>query len=151
MDIRKIKQLIELFQESGIGELEVSEGDKSIRINGFNNTSAVQTPLTHIFTPTQIEATANAAPELATEKTTTSNSSHKILSPMVGTFYGSPSPDSAPFVTIGQTVKSGDTIGIVEAMKMMNQIESDKAGIITEILVKDGQPVEFDQPIVIIA
>lgn len=150
MDIRKIKALIELFQESGIGELEISEGEESIRINGFNNTATVQTPLTHIFTPTQVEASANAEPELATEKTTNSNSNHKILSPMVGTFYGSPSPDAAPFVTIGQAVKAGDTICIMEAMKMMNQIESDKAGIVTEILVKDGQSVEFDQPIVII-
>ncbi|MDC0611562.1 acetyl-CoA carboxylase biotin carboxyl carrier protein [Vibrio sp.] len=149
MDIRKIKQLIELFQESGIGELEVSEGGESIRINGFNNTVTLQTP-EHIFTPTPIEAKADTEPELATEKTTISNSDHNILSPMVGTFYCAPSPDAAPFVTIGQTVKSGDTICLVEAMKMMNQIKSDKAGIITDILVQDGQTVEFDQPIVII-
>ena len=149
MDIRKIKQLIELFQESAIAELEVLEGEASIRINGFNNTSAVQTPLTHILLSTPPEATATAEPTLVIENTSADNS-HKILSPMVGTFYCSPSLDAAPFVTIGQTVKVGDPLCIIEAMKMMNQIESDKAGIVTEVLIKDGHPVEFDQPIVII-
>lgn len=145
MDIRKIKKLIELLEESGIAELEIKEGEESVRISRNSNTAA---PLMPAVAP----APAVAAPETAesTPAPTADTSGHRVKSPMVGTYYSSPSPTSGPFVKVGQKVNVGDTLCIIEAMKMMNQIEADKGGTIRQILVENGQPVEFDQDLFII-
>ncbi|MBY8206474.1 acetyl-CoA carboxylase biotin carboxyl carrier protein [Vibrio fluvialis] len=152
MDIRKIKKLIELVEESGIAELEISEGEESVRISRHG--VAPVAPI-HYAAPAPIAAPAPvaapaAAPAAEAPAASKTPADHMVLSPMVGTFYRSPSPDSKAFIEVGQTVKAGDTLCIVEAMKMMNQIEADKSGVVTEILVEDGQPVEFDQPLVVI-
>ncbi|WP_038185969.1 acetyl-CoA carboxylase biotin carboxyl carrier protein [Vibrio rhizosphaerae] len=152
MDIRKIKKLIELVEESGIAELEISEGEESVRISRH---SAPAAPVQYAQYAPAPAAPAPAAPAPVAEAASTpaeaaQPTGHKVLSPMVGTFYSSPSPDSAPFVKVGQKVAVGEPLCIVEAMKMMNQIESDKAGVVKAILVENGQPVEFDQPLVII-
>ena len=146
MDIRKIKKLIELVEESGISELEISEGEESVRIS--RSAPAASFPMMQ-----QQPALANAvattaaveAPAAAAEI-----SGHIVRSPMVGTFYRTPSPDAKAFIEIGQKVNVGDTLCIVEAMKMMNQIEADKSGVVKAILVESGQPVEFDEPLVVI-
>lgn len=152
MDIRKIKKLIELLEESDIGELEIKEGEESVRISRNN-------PNAHYFTaapaqaPAPAPAAAPAAPAPAADNAAPAaaqHNGHVVKSPMVGTFYRSPSPGSPAFVEVGQHVKVGDVICIVEAMKMMNQIEADKAGVIEAILSDDGEPVEFDQPLVTI-
>ena len=153
MDIRKIKKLIELLEESNVAELEIREGEESVRISrGSSATTAAPVPAQTVVqpvAPAAAPAVQEGAPAAAAaEPTTTTASGHILVSPMVGTFYRSPSPGAAAFVEVGQTVKAGDPICIVEAMKMMNQIESDKDGVIEEILVEDGQPVEFDQPLV---
>lgn len=150
MDIRKIKKLIELLEESNIGELEIKEGEESVRI--ARNSGTVQ----YVNAPTQGYAPAPAvaapvAPVAAAPVAAAAPSGHSIKSPMVGTYYGAPAPGSADFIEIGKAVKVGDVICIIEAMKMMNQIVADKAGVIEAILVQDGNPVEFDQPLVIIA
>ena len=140
MDIRKIKKLIELVEESGISELEITEGEESVRIHRSGSApiqQAAPAPLAQV-------AEAPSAPVAA------ETSGHRVKSPMVGTFYRSSSPGSKPFAEVGQSVKVGDTLCIIEAMKMMNQIESDKAGVIKEILVDNQEPVEFDQPLFII-
>ncbi|MBY7907073.1 acetyl-CoA carboxylase biotin carboxyl carrier protein [Vibrio fluvialis] len=152
MDIRKIKKLIELVEESGIAELEISEGEESVRISRHG--VAPVAPIHYaapapIAAPDPVAAPA-AAPAAEAPAASKTPAGHMVLSPMVGTFYRSPSPDSKAFIEVGQTVKAGDTLCIVEAMKMMNQIEADKSGVVTEILVEDGQPVEFDQPLVVI-
>ena len=145
MDIRKIKKLIELVEESGISELEISEGEESVRIS---RNSAVAT----VAAPAQVVAAApapaQAAPAEAAAPATPTG--HQVLSPMVGTFYRAPSPEAKAFVEVGQSVNVGDTLCIVEAMKMMNQIEADKAGTVVAILAEDGDAIEFDQPLVII-
>ncbi|MDG6881360.1 Biotin carboxyl carrier protein of acetyl-CoA carboxylase [Phocoenobacter uteri] len=150
MDIRKIKKLIELVEESGITELEVSEEDGSVRISRASTAPAVA-PQQAVTQPTiavtQTPAPATSVPQEVAPATVTG---HTITSPMVGTFYRSPSPDAAPFVEVGQTVNVGDALCIVEAMKMMNKIESDKAGTVKAILVSDGDAVEFDQSLIII-
>lgn len=153
MDIRKIKKLIELVEESGIAELEISEGEESVRINRAVAPAPVATQVSipaqaPVAAPAPV-ATAAPAPA-ASEAPLESISGHQVLSPMVGTFYRSPSPEAAAFIEVGTLVHVGDPICIVEAMKMMNQIEADKAGTVTAILIEDGQPVEFDQPLVII-
>src|SRR6056297_2345155 len=161
MDIRKVKKLIELLEESNIDEIEIKEGEESVRIS--RNGSAVaaaqfanagyylQQPMQQQpsgmqggAAPTPAPAAPAEAPEPAEDK------GHKVLSPMVGTFYRSPSPSSPAFVEVGKTVKEGDVLCIVEAMKMMNQIESDKSGTIAAILVENGEPVEYDQPLITI-
>ncbi len=152
MDIRKVRKLIELLEESGINELEIHEGEESVRITRGNQTEVV-TQVAAAPTPAPA-APAPVAPPAA-EKTESapsekSISGHQINSPMVGTFYRSPSPDAAPFVKVGQKVKAGEVLCIIEAMKMMNQIEADKSGAIEAILVEDGEPVEFDQPLIAI-
>ncbi|WP_294089129.1 acetyl-CoA carboxylase biotin carboxyl carrier protein [uncultured Actinobacillus sp.] len=153
MDIRKIKKLIELVEESGITELEVSEEEGTVRIS---RAAPVASPaaVQYVAAPQQVATPAAPAPHAvpAAETTTSSSdvSGHAVLSPMVGTFYRSPSPDAKPFIEVGQQVKVGDALCIVEAMKMMNRIESDKAGVVKAILVNDGQAVEFDQKLVII-
>lgn len=147
MDIRKIKKLIELVEESGIAELEISEGEESVRISR-HGTAAPQAPIHYAAAPAAAPAPVAAAP--VAEAPAATPAGHQVLSPMVGTFYRSPSPDSKAFVEVGQKVNAGDTLCIVEAMKMMNQIEADKSGVVTAILAEDGQPVEFDQPLVVI-
>jgi acetyl-CoA carboxylase biotin carboxyl carrier protein len=151
MDIRKVKKLIELLEESNIDEIEIKEGEESVRIsrNGAQALSmaAQAAPLYAAPVapaPPPVYATAPAAPAPPAEE---EQSGHFLNSPMVGTFYASPSPSSSAFVEVGQMVKEGDVVCIVEAMKMMNQIEADKAGTIAAILVENGQPVEFDQPL----
>lgn len=149
MDIRKIKKLIELVEESGISELEISEGEESVRIS--RNSTAPVAPVQYAAAPAPVAAPAPAVAPVAVEAAApAAPTGHQVLSPMVGTFYGAPSPDAKPFVKVGQSVTAGETLCIVEAMKMMNQIEADKSGIVTAILVEDGQPVEFDQALVII-
>ncbi|MEZ8585983.1 acetyl-CoA carboxylase biotin carboxyl carrier protein [Vibrio cyclitrophicus] len=150
MDIRKIKKLIELVEESGISELEISEGEESVRIS--RNSTAPVAPIQYAAAPAPVAAAATpaAAPVAAEAAAPAVPTGHQVLSPMVGTFYGAPSPDAKPFVKVGQSVTAGETLCIVEAMKMMNQIEADKSGVVTAILVEDGQPVEFDQALVII-
>ncbi|MEZ9233595.1 acetyl-CoA carboxylase biotin carboxyl carrier protein [Vibrio amylolyticus] len=151
MDIRKIKKLIELVEESGIAELEIAEGEESVRISRYGAAPAAA-PVQYAAAPVAAPAAPApaAAPAAPVEAAPEVVSGHQVLSPMVGTFYGAPSPDAKPFVKVGQQVNAGDTICIVEAMKMMNQIEADKAGVVTAILVEDGNPVEFDQPLVVI-
>lgn len=152
MDIRKIKKLIELVEESGIAELEISEGEESVRISRYG--SAPVAPIHYAAAPAPIAMPAPAAAPVALEAPAIPEAAtlkgHQVLSPMVGTFYRSPSPDAKPFIEVGQTVSVGDSLCIVEAMKMMNQITSDKSGVVTAILVEDGQAVEFDQPLVVI-
>ncbi|AJA46066.1 acetyl-CoA carboxylase biotin carboxyl carrier protein [Frischella perrara] len=153
MDIRKIKKLIELVEESGISELEISEGEESVRISRVINQAAYPVQNIHVAqpAPTVVNAPVNEPVQPATsEANACAMTGHTIKSPMVGTFYRTPSPDSKAFVEVGQTVNVGDVLCIVEAMKMMNQIESEKAGTIKAILVENGQPVEFDQPLFII-
>ncbi|MCR9107180.1 MAG: acetyl-CoA carboxylase biotin carboxyl carrier protein [Gammaproteobacteria bacterium] len=149
MDIRKVKKLIELLEESNIDEIEIKEGEESVRIsrNGANSyAAAAPAPIYAAPAPAAPVAPAPvaASPQEAAPDT---SSGHIVKSPMVGTFYRSPSPTSAAFVEVGQSVNVGDIVCIVEAMKMMNQIEVDKAGTIEAILVEDGEPVEFDQPL----
>ena len=160
MDIRKVKKLIELLEESNIDEIEIKEGEESVRISR-NSGVPIQTGFLHAAPPAYAPPpgpAAAAAPSPATAATAEQAekpadeelSGHVVKSPMVGTFYRAPSPSSPSFVEIGQHVKVGDVICIVEAMKMMNQIEADKAGTVEAILVENGQPVEFDQPLVTI-
>ncbi|EGQ9162163.1 acetyl-CoA carboxylase biotin carboxyl carrier protein [Vibrio parahaemolyticus] len=153
MDIRKIKKLIELVEESGIAELEISEGEESVRISRHG--TAAPAPVHYAAAPVAVAAPAPVAAPVADAPAAEAPAAavpagHQVLSPMVGTFYRSPSPDAKSFVEVGQKVNAGDTLCIVEAMKMMNQIEADKSGVVTAILVEDGQPVEFDQPLVVI-
>ncbi|WP_428773251.1 acetyl-CoA carboxylase biotin carboxyl carrier protein [Vibrio sp.] len=151
MDIRKIKKLIELVEESGIAELEISEGEESVRISRHGTAAPVPVHYAAAPAPVAAPAAAPAAAEAAPAAPVAAEpSGHQVLSPMVGTFYRAPSPDAKPFVEVGQTVSAGDTLCIVEAMKMMNQIEADKSGVVSAILVDDGQPVEFDQPLIVI-
>lgn len=153
MDIRKVKKLIELLEESNIDEIEIKEGEESVRIsrNGAQALTMAAAPTPVLQAPPAVaQAAAPAAPP-PTEQPTSVSNGHSLRSPMVGTFYRSPSPTSAAFVEVGQAVNAGDVVCIVEAMKMMNQIEADKAGKITAILVENGEPVEFDQPLFTIA
>lgn len=147
MDIRKVKKLIELLEESGIDELEIREGEESVRISRHSKTPAQQ-----YYAPAPVAAPvaapAAAAPAAAAEAPAAPKLNGTVArSPMVGTFYRKASPASPAFVEVGQTVKKGDTLCIVEAMKMMNHIEAETSGVIESILVEDGQPVEFDQPL----
>ncbi len=151
MDIRKVKKLIELLEESNIDEIEIKEGEESVRISRNRPSTQPQ----FFAAPTMMApapAPAAAAPVAAapTETKAPVMNGHIVKSPMVGTFYRSPSPSSPPFVEVGKHVKVGDVICIVEAMKMLNQIEADKAGTVEAILAEDGQPVEFDQPLITI-
>jgi acetyl-CoA carboxylase biotin carboxyl carrier protein len=153
MDIRKVKKLIELLEESGIAEIEISEGEESVRISRYP--AGAPAPMVHYANapqflapaaPAQVAApvAASAAPVAA------SKADHTVTAPMVGTYYASSTPGAKAFVDIGSEVNVGDTLCIIEAMKMMNQIESDKAGRVTAALVKNGEPVEFGQPLFII-
>jgi acetyl-CoA carboxylase biotin carboxyl carrier protein len=148
MDIRKIKKLIELLDESGVAEIEIKEGEESVRISRQQNVIAAPVAMTAPAVAAPVAApVAPAAEEPAAEPEI---SGHKVTSPMVGTFYRSASPGAATFADIGQKVSEGDTICIIEAMKILNQIEADKSGTVKAILVENGQPVEFGQPLFII-
>ncbi len=148
MDIRKVKKLIELLEESGIDELEIKEGEESVRISRHSKTPAQQ-----YYAPAPMHAPAPAPVAAAPVAAAAAAPAAPVLngtvarSPMVGTFYRKSSPSSPSFVEVGQTVKKGDTLCIVEAMKMMNHIEAETSGVIESILVEDGQPVEYDQPL----
>jgi acetyl-CoA carboxylase biotin carboxyl carrier protein len=146
MDIRKVKKLIELLEESDVAEIEIHEGEESVRIS--RGSTAVVAPMAApvAAAPVAAPAPAAAAPAAAEPEI----QGHAVRSPMVGTFYSAPSPDASAFVKEGDTVSAGQTLCIIEAMKILNQIESDKAGKVTKILVENGQPVEFDQPLFII-
>lgn len=153
MDIRKIKKLIELVEESGISELEISEGEESVRISRAAPAASFPVMQQAYAAPVQQPALSAAVAPAATEAAPASAaeiSGHIVRSPMVGTFYRTPSPDAKAFIEVGQKVNVGDTLCIVEAMKMMNQIEADKSGTVKAILVESGQPVEFDEPLVVI-
>ncbi len=147
MDIRKVKKLIELLEESNIDELEIREGEESVRISRNNSriTQMIAAPMQQAPAAPVAVAAAIAPPVAAPV-----SNAYIVRSPMVGTFYRSPSPDSPAFIEVGKHVKVGDVICIIEAMKMMNQIQAEKAGVIEAILVEDGQPLEFDQPIITI-
>lgn len=148
MDIRKVKKLIELLEESDIGEIEIHEGEESVRISrNSKQVPQMMASAPMMMAPPMASAPAAEAPTPASE---TQISGHKVNSPMVGTFYRAPSPGAASFVEEGQSVKVGDTLCIIEAMKLLNQIEADKAGTIKAILVENGQPVEYDQPLFVI-
>ncbi|MBQ45066.1 MAG: acetyl-CoA carboxylase, biotin carboxyl carrier protein [Porticoccaceae bacterium] len=148
MDIRKVKKLIELLEESNLNELEITEGDDSVRISRGVNAANYSSPIAPAITP-QPPAQTIQQVSSAAESPSDSDAAegHKVNSPMVGTFYSAPAPGSPVFVSVGQTVSSGDVLCIIEAMKMMNQIEADKSGTIGAILAEDGEPVEFDQPL----
>lgn len=146
MDIRKVKKLIELLEESGIAELEIKEGEESVRISRYSASA----PVMQMAAPAMAAPVAAAAPATVAAPAAVDMSGQQIKSPMVGTFYSSASPTSGPFVTEGQKVNVGDTLCIIEAMKMMNQIEADKSGTIKSIMVENGSPVEFDQVLFII-
>ncbi|HEX9585462.1 MAG TPA: acetyl-CoA carboxylase biotin carboxyl carrier protein [Gammaproteobacteria bacterium] len=142
MDIRKVKKLIELLESSGIDELEIREGEESVRLSRHNrHTSAAPIPQ---VVPAAVAPTAAPAP--AAEPM----DGHVVSAPMVGTFYIAPSPGAKPFVEVGKPVQAGDTICIIEAMKILNQIEADTAGVVSAILVENGQPVEFGQPLMVL-
>jgi acetyl-CoA carboxylase biotin carboxyl carrier protein len=147
MDIRKVKKLIELLEASSVDEIEIKEGEESVRIS--RNTAApiaMAAPVAAPAMPAAIAA-APSTPAPASEAAAPS-AANAVKSPMVGTFYRSPSPDAEPFVEIGQSVRAGDVLCIVEAMKMMNQIEADRTGTVTAIHADNGEPVEFDQPLI---
>ncbi|NYT72897.1 acetyl-CoA carboxylase biotin carboxyl carrier protein [Halomonas sp. QX-2] len=158
MDIRKVKKLIELLEESNISEIEIQEGEESVRISRHPNGASWQPqPMPQYaqqpgYAPAAPAAGAQAsAPAAEAEPQGTSYRGEAVNSPMVGTFYRSPAPGAKSFVEVGDSVKQGDTVCIIEAMKMMNQIEADRDGVVEAILVEDGEPVEFDQPMIVIA
>jgi acetyl-CoA carboxylase biotin carboxyl carrier protein len=152
MDIRKIKKLIELLDESDVEELEICEGEDSVRISRRREQIPAPQYMSHYAPMAQQAAPAADVPAPAQENTAApAPSGHILKSPMVGTFYRAPSPTAKVFAEVGQSVKVGEVICIIEAMKMMNQIECDKSGTITDILVENGQPVEFDQPLIVIS
>ncbi|MBT6352207.1 MAG: acetyl-CoA carboxylase biotin carboxyl carrier protein [Halieaceae bacterium] len=151
MDIRKVKKLIELLEESNIGEIEIKEGEDSVRISRQSH----QPPAMTYAAPPPIAAPASASAPADTPAAESAaaapNADNAVLSPMVGTFYRSPGPEAPSFIEVGQTIRVGDVLCIVEAMKMMNQIEADRAGTVTAIHVENGEAVEFDQPLISIA
>jgi len=146
MDLRKLKKLIDLVQESGIAELEITEGEEKVKIVKGGGVSVV--PLAAAPGPSEAPR-APAAPAAAPEPEPAPEG-HVVKAPMVGTFYRSPSPDAKAFVEVGQAIKAGDTICIIEAMKLMNEIEADASGVVKAILVENGQPVEYGQPLFIL-
>jgi len=148
MDIRKVKKLIELLEASSVDEIEIKEGEESVRIS--RNTAApiaMAAPVAAPAMPAPV-APVPAAPAPAAPEAAAPSAANAVKSPMVGTFYRSPSPDAAPFVEVGQSVRAGDVLCIVEAMKMMNQIEADRAGTVTAVHAENGEPVEFNQPLI---
>ena len=150
MDLRKLKKLIDLVEESGISELELTEDGEKVRISR-NFTSHAPAPQYAHYAPQQQYAAAPAAAPVAAVEAPPVEEGHAVKSPMVGTFYRSPSPDAKSFVEVGDTVAVGDTLCIIEAMKLLNEIESDKAGVVKKILVDNGQAIEYGEPLFIIA
>ncbi|MGQ3892203.1 acetyl-CoA carboxylase biotin carboxyl carrier protein [Legionella sp. CNM-4043-24] len=159
MDIRKIKKLIELLEETGISEIEIKEGEESVRLSRHSYPAETPQPIRYLPQaaaqpiPAPVaapQAPAVTAPVESAQKGESVPAGHKIRSPMVGTLYTSPSPEAPVFVSVGQMVKAGDTLCIIEAMKMFNEIEADKAGKVVAILVNNGDPVEYDQTLFII-
>jgi acetyl-CoA carboxylase biotin carboxyl carrier protein len=149
MDIRKIKKLIELLEESGVAEIEIREGEESVRISRKMESNTTQYVMAQSPAMNAIAPPVSTAASVETPAPTMPEG-HIVTSPMVGTMYRAPAPDQPPFVEIGARVQVGDTLCIVEAMKMLNQIEADKSGVITAILVENGSPVEFGQPLFVI-
>jgi len=153
MDLRKLKKLIDLVQESGIAELEITEGEEKVRIAKGGQVSVA--PAQAGWGPAAAAAAAHAAASTPAEGTPAPSPAvetrHTIKAPMVGTFYRASAPDSKPFVEVGQAIKEGETVCIIEAMKLMNEIEADTSGSIVEILVENGQPVEYGQPLFVVA
>jgi acetyl-CoA carboxylase biotin carboxyl carrier protein len=151
MDLRKLKKLIDLVEESGIAELELTEGEEKVRISRQPTGQAAQFPA---YMPQMMQYAPHAAPAApaapAAEAAPAQIEGHVVKSPMVGTFYRAPSPDAKPFVDVGSTVSAGDTLCIIEAMKLLNEIEADHSGVIKAILVENGQPVEYGEPLFII-
>lgn len=150
MDIRKVKKLIELLEESGIAEIEITEGEESVRISRH---SAAPAPQMFHYPAGQPMSAPPAAPQPAPateDRKSSVPEGHRVTSPMVGTFYRASNPGAKPFVDVGSQVKAGDTLCIIEAMKMMNQIEADKTGTVKAVLVENGEPVEFGQPLFVI-
>jgi acetyl-CoA carboxylase biotin carboxyl carrier protein len=148
MDLRKLKKLIDLVEESGIAELEITEGEEKVRISRNNSTNAPASA-----SVTQVSAApagGAAAPATAGEPAAPAAEGHVLKSPMVGTYYRAPTPGAKPFVEVGQTVNEGDTVCIIEAMKLLNEIEADSSGVIKAILVENGQPVEYGHPLMVI-
>jgi acetyl-CoA carboxylase biotin carboxyl carrier protein len=150
MDIRKVKKLIELLEESGISELEISEGEESVRISRHPRMGVQAAPSQAPIMYAAPAPAAAAMPATSAGERAPRNDEHTVTSPMVGTYYASASPGAKPFVEIGSEIKVGQILCIIEAMKMMNQIESDKEGRVTAMLAKNGEPVEFGQPLFII-
>ena len=150
MDIRKVKKLIELLEESGIAEIEIKEGEESVRISRGGSQPIYHKPAVHYAPPQVASAPAPVAAAAPAVAAAAPNNDYAVTAPMVGTYYASASPSSKPFVDIGSEVKVGDTLCIIEAMKMMNQIESDRAGKVTSVLAKNGEAVEFGQVLFII-
>jgi len=148
MDIRKVKKLMELLEQSGMAEIEIKEGEESVKISRFGNaplmTPAVSQKPAAVVAPSKVESKSTVASK------SSEVSGNLISSPMVGTYYSAPSPSAKPFITVGQQVKKGDTVGIIEAMKIMNQIEADQSGTVVEILVNDGEAVEFGQALIVL-
>ena len=154
MDLRKIKKLIELLNESGVGEIEITEGEDSVRISRESSPKKMVTQddenVASSRETTPIESSNKKNQAKSNKPSQELDNDFEVLSPMVGTFYGCPSPDEPPYVKVGDSVKEGDTLCIIEAMKMMNQIEADVSGVIKSIKVQNGDPVEFDQIIFVI-
>ena len=164
MDLRKIKKLIDLLDESNLAEIEIKEGEESVRLSRMPKNMPMQ-QVTYAAAPQQAPAPVHAdvqrpATHAATPHADTAHigkggrelpDGHVLRSPMVGTFYASPNPESPPFVTVGQAVKAGDTLAIIEAMKMFNPIEADVSGTVTAVLASSGQPIEFDEPLFVIS
>jgi acetyl-CoA carboxylase biotin carboxyl carrier protein len=147
MDIRKVKKLIELLDESGIAEIEITEGEESVRISRYSQSA----PITPVAAPIAVAAPVAAAPtEAAPAALDPEDDGFLITAPMVGTFYAASSPGAAPYVQVGDRVNEGDTLCIIEAMKMMNQIESDISGVVKSIRVQNGEPVEYGQTLIVI-
>ncbi len=149
MDLRKLKKLIDLVEESGISELELTEGEEKVRISRATQAAPAQTiqyaaPAAQAPAPAAASAEASAAPEAEAIQ------GHSVESPMVGTFYRASSPEASAFVEVGDKVEVGDTLCIIEAMKLLNEIESDKAGVVKKILIENGQPVEYGEPLFVI-
>ena len=151
MDLRKLKKLIDLVEESGIAELEITEGEEKVRISRNNSTNAPSTAsVTHVAAPATSAPAAPGAAAVTGEPVAAAPEGHVLKSPMVGTYYRAPTPGARAFVEVGQTVNEGDTVCIIEAMKLLNEIEADRSGVIKAILVENGQPVEYGHPLMVI-
>lgn len=150
MDIRKVKKLIELLDESGIAEIEITEGEESVRISRYSQNAPAPVPVMAAPAPAAPAAAPAASPAPAAEAAEPEETGFRVNAPMVGTFYASSSPGSAPYVQVGDRISEGDTLCIIEAMKMMNQIEADVSGIIKSIRVQNGEPVEYGQTLFVI-